>query len=82
MRLGRGARLGAAPPRAARLRKFDPDAHSEVEAVFTPAGDGETRLEFEHRGLEGLGEGAEALRAQLDGGWSPILEGYKATAES
>jgi uncharacterized protein YndB with AHSA1/START domain len=60
----------------------DANAHSEVEAIFTPAGEGETRLDFEHRGLEGLGEGAEALRAQLDGGWSPILDGYKAVAES
>ena len=57
---GRVARLGAAAPRRARRGSSspdwrpDPDLHTEIEVRFTPEGDGRTRVELEHRGLEAL----------------------------
>jgi uncharacterized protein YndB with AHSA1/START domain len=62
--------------------KADPNAYSEVEVLFTALPDGTTRVDFEHRKLEGLGAGAEQLRAQLDGGWAPILADFQAAAEA
>ncbi len=60
----------------------DPSVYSEVEVRFTALPDGTTRVDFEHRGLEGLGEGAAELREGLNGGWGPILDGYAAVAEA
>ena len=64
--------------------QFDPNAYSEVEVVFTPLADGTTRVDFEHRKLEGLGGDVATMRASIDspGGWGGILEGYKAAAEA
>ena len=62
--------------------QYDPAVASEVEVTFTAMEHGATRVDLEHRHLERLGEGAEALRAAFEGpgGWSGILEGYaKAT---
>jgi len=63
--------------------RFKPDAavHTEVEVVFVDLGDGTTRVEFEHRGLENLGEGGDAARAAMDGGWSLILGQFQTAAE-
>ena len=41
-----------------------------------------TRIDFEHRGLENLGEGGDEARARMDGGWSLILSGFQAAAEA
>ncbi len=64
--------------------QFDPKLHTEVELRFTPQGEGMTRVDLEHRNLERIGEKAEAVRAAVDapGGWSAILESYRAAARS
>ena len=65
--------------------KFEPDAArcSEVEVTFTPAEDGQTLVELEHRYFERHGEGAAGMRASIgsDGGWGGLLRLYKAMAE-
>jgi uncharacterized protein YndB with AHSA1/START domain len=53
--------------------QYDPALVTEIEVRFTPAGKGETRIDFEHRHLERLGEAAEAVRAQLESGWPTLL---------
>jgi len=60
----------------------DPRVHTEVEVRFTDLGDDGCRVDFEHRSLGGLGEGALDTAARMDGGWGVILEHYKAAAES
>ena len=52
-----------------------PDLLTEVEVIFTPDGKS-TRVSLEHRLLENMGDGAEAMRAQLDsdGGWNGLLK--------
>lgn len=57
--------------------EYDPDpAHaSEVEVLFTE-GDGQTRVDFEHRHIERLGAGADELARTVasEGGWPAILD--------
>ena len=62
--------------------QFDPGLHTEVELRFTPQGGGVTRVDLEHRNLERMGEKAETVRASVDsdGGWTAILEAYRAVA--
>jgi uncharacterized protein YndB with AHSA1/START domain len=59
--------------------KYDPDlSHaSEVEVRFTEA-DGKTTVDFEHRHIERLGDGAEELAKSVgaDDGWPGILDRY------
>ncbi len=59
--------------------EYDPDlAHaSEVEVLFTEE-NGQTRVDFEHRHIERLGEGADELAKSVaaDGGWPSILDLY------
>jgi uncharacterized protein YndB with AHSA1/START domain len=59
--------------------KYDPELLTEVEVQFTPEGEG-TRVDFEHRHLERMGEGAEEVRASFDseGGWTGLLEMFAA----
>ena len=54
------------------------DLLTEVEVNFTALADGQTRVDFEHRLLENLGENAEVGRAAFDspGGWGGLLAGY------
>lgn len=59
----------------------DPAVHSEVEVTFTALEPGVTRVDFEHRGIESLGEGFEAVQERMDAGWSGILQGFVETAE-
>jgi uncharacterized protein YndB with AHSA1/START domain len=61
---------------------YDPNLHTEVDVRFTAAGDGETRVDFEHRGLERFGDSAAAIqtRTMMDGGWSLILDSFKSAA--
>jgi Activator of Hsp90 ATPase homolog 1-like protein len=57
--------------------KFEPDLEkcSEVELRFTPADDGTTLVELEHRGIQKHGAGCEKMREQVnaDGGWGGLL---------
>ena len=59
---------------------YAPDLHTDVEVRFTAIGEAETRIDFEHRGLEAFGasEAADQTRAGMDGGWGLILESFKA----
>jgi uncharacterized protein YndB with AHSA1/START domain len=59
---------------------YDPALTTEVEVRFTDAGGGETRVDFEHRGLErfGAGDAANRVRSGMDAGWETILESFKA----
>ena len=61
--------------------RYVPDLITELEVKFTSIGAKETRVEFEHRKLEALGEAAEAVRAQLESGWPGLLEAYAAEVE-
>lgn len=65
--------------------EYDPDIAraSEVEVRFTAA-EGQTRVDFEHRHLERIGErGAELARSVgADGGWPHILDCYAKAAEA
>jgi len=60
---------------------YDPDLLTEVEVRFAPVAGGETRVDFEHRGLERLGSGAGAdrIRTGMDQGWALILDSFQAT---
>jgi uncharacterized protein YndB with AHSA1/START domain len=55
--------------------QYDAALLTEVEITFTPEGEG-TRVDFEHRHLERMGEGAEAVRASFEseGGWTGLLK--------
>ena len=61
---------------------YDPSLLTEIEVRFTALGDGETRVDFEHRGLErfGASEAAINARTSMDGGWGLILDSFKAAA--
>jgi uncharacterized protein YndB with AHSA1/START domain len=65
--------------------KFEPDAAkcSEVEVTFTPADDGTTLVELEHRGFERHGGNFAGMREQVNsaGGWGTMLELFAKTAE-
>lgn len=65
--------------------KFEPDLTrcSEVEVKFTPAEDGTTWVELEHRCLERHADGGADMRDKVDqpGGWSTLLDLFRAKAE-
>ncbi len=90
MRLGKHTGLGTAASAHHRLAhtpnwQYEPDLAkcSEVEVRFTPAGDGLTRVELEHRYFERHGAGAETMRTAVDdpGGWNGLLNAFGAEAE-
>ncbi|ALA18058.1 MULTISPECIES: SRPBCC family protein [unclassified Chelatococcus] len=62
--------------------QFDPKLLTEVDVRFTAIGDGETRVELEHRLLENMGEAAAKAREIFDseGGWGGLLAAYRASA--
>ena len=60
---------------------FDPDLVTEVEVRFDPTRDG-TRVHFEHRLLERMGDGAAQLFESMDGGWGMLLELFAARADA
>lgn len=63
---------------------YDPDLLTEVEVRFVAAGDGHTRVDFEHRGLERFGDSLEAnaIRFGMDEGWELILDNFRAAANA
>jgi len=64
--------------------QFDPDlAHaSEVEVLFSPAADGKTRVDLEHRHFERHGQDADKLSGAVGGtgGWGTLLQIFGRTA--
>lgn len=63
---------------------YDPDLLTEVEVRFEDAGEGRTRMEFEHRHLERFGDSdaAKQTRTSMDRGWGTILGGFQEAAEA
>jgi hypothetical protein len=65
--------------------QYEPDLGrcSEVEVTFTPADDGTTLVELEHRYFSRHGEGFAGMREQVSaaGGWGGLLEAFKGKAE-
>jgi uncharacterized protein YndB with AHSA1/START domain len=59
--------------------RYDPDLVTEVDVRFEAHGD-RTRVHFEHRHLERIGDRAEEVRRSIDSpeGWRGILAGYAA----
>jgi len=62
--------------------KYDPACVTEIEINFTALAAMQTRVDFEHRHLERLGEQAAAVRDRLDSGWPGIIELYGKLASS
>jgi uncharacterized protein YndB with AHSA1/START domain len=62
----------------------DPDLHTEVEVRFHPEGEGRTRVELEHRGLEAFGARTDEMRGVFgsEGGWPGLLHRFGAAAEA
>jgi hypothetical protein len=54
----------------------DPAKASEVEVRFTPVGEGQTRVDLEHRHFERHGVGGATMRAGVSapGGWGTLLD--------
>ena len=62
--------------------KPDTTVGSEVEVRFIAEGPSRTRVELEHRAFEAMGQtGGEKMRAAVDGGWTGIMDLFKAAAE-
>ena len=87
-----GSVLAWEPPhRFVMAWRVQPDWHyepelakcSEVEVRFTPADDGTTLVELEHRGFERHGGNYAAMREQVgsDGGWGSLLGMFGKRAE-
>jgi len=62
--------------------QYDPNLITEVEVRFIAETPARTRVELEHRHIERMGEKAEAVASAVSspGGWSAILESFKAAA--
>jgi len=63
---------------------YDPNLLTEVEIRFADAGDGRTRVEFEHRNLERFGDSDAARQTvtSMDEGWGMILGRFQEAAEA
>ena len=59
---------------------YDPNFETTVEARFEAIAEG-TRVHFEHRDLELMGEGTFDLFESMDGGWGMLLDLYRAEAD-
>jgi uncharacterized protein YndB with AHSA1/START domain len=62
--------------------KYNPECMTEVEVNFSAVAADETRVDFEHRYLERLGDNAMTIRDMLNSGWPGILDLYVANATS
>ena len=62
--------------------RYDPSVDTEVEVRFVSEGEGHTRVELEHRGLEAHGDDAQRMHAIFDSpdGWMGVLNDYARTA--
>ena len=62
---------------------YDPGLLTEVEVRFTALADGQTQVDFQHRGLEHLGTdpAADQTRGMMDEGWGAILASFEAVAD-
>ena len=60
--------------------KFDPEFETIVEVLFEESGE-TTIVQFEHRDLERMGEGAAEQLEAMDGGWGMLLDLFKTRAE-
>jgi uncharacterized protein YndB with AHSA1/START domain len=54
---------------------------SEVEVRFTPADDGTTLVELEHRHMERHGAGWSKMHGQVNSGWPGVMELFRAKAD-
>jgi uncharacterized protein YndB with AHSA1/START domain len=64
--------------------EYDPALLTEVEVRFSAVGEGQTRVDFEHRGFENMGVMGEQARVQVDSpnGWGAILASFQAVVEA
>jgi uncharacterized protein YndB with AHSA1/START domain len=62
--------------------QHDPAIDTRVEVRFTPEGEGRTRVDLEHRGLQAYGDQAPGVRDTFGspGGWPGLLDRFAATA--
>ncbi len=58
--------------------EYDPALITEVEVTFVALSPTQTRVDFEHRNLDRLGN-AGTIK-EMDGGWGMILDQFAATA--
>ena len=63
--------------------QYDPTLLTEVEVLFIPMGDRQTRVDLEHRLIENMGDAAEQAREIFgsEAGWPGLLAAYCAEAE-
>jgi uncharacterized protein YndB with AHSA1/START domain len=63
---------------------YDPALLTEVDVRFTAISDGETRVDFEHRGLERFGDSEAAVQtlSRMEGGWGLILDSFASAANA
>ena len=59
---------------------YDPDFETTVEVTFEETAEG-TRVQFEHRDLERMGDDAIEALEGMDGGWGMLLDLFRAEAE-
>ncbi|MEN8376415.1 MAG: SRPBCC domain-containing protein [Gemmatimonadota bacterium] len=59
----------------------DAETAQEVEVSFAPEPGGGTLVRLEHRGWDLLGDEAEAMRGNYDGGWDGVLDQFVQVAE-
>ena len=62
--------------------KYDPNLITEVDVQFIAEGANATRVELEHRNLERMGDGADAMRQRIDApdGWGGLLQLFAQSA--
>ena len=62
--------------------QYDPNVANEVEVLFHAEGDGQTRVELEHRKLENYGNDAMTMFGIFDSddGWTSILRSLASQA--
>lgn len=70
------------PHRLVLAWQVNPDtpAPTEIEVLFTAEGKG-TRVDFEHRGFEILGQDAEEAHSSYASGWPKVLQDFVETID-